>query len=74
MKIMAGGSSANASPHARPLGLGKTGGGKSSVVRGNLSSGTLLTGGPRLQYADKSIGAKKFDMSGGKRLAGSRKI
>lgn len=74
MKIMAGGSSAHASPHARPLGLGKTGGGKSSVVRSGLGSGKMLTGGPMMQYGNKSIGATKFDMSGGKRLASGRKI
>ena len=69
-----GGTTANASPHARPLGLGKTGGGKSSVVRSGLGSGTLLQGGRRMQYGNKSIGSAKFDMNGGKRFTGGRKI
>lgn len=66
-----GGTSAHATPHARPLGLGKTGGGKSSVVRG---SQPLLVGGPRVQYGNKSIGSTRFDMSGGRKYTGSRKI
>lgn len=73
--VSGGGYTANAVPSARPLGLGRTSGGQSSsVVKKSLGNIGMLAGGPRSQYGNKSIGAGKFDISGGRKFTGGRKV